>query len=117
MSQEKKRDKLYTMDPTEITYDMVGKKLREIVTSRGKKGIDRSEQVEMLEFLAQIAKGPTQKAEVSHASASSILVVMLQLYAMTRLKLHAKTQFHAAACRAVHDEGNSGNILPEQLWM
>ncbi len=33
------------MDPTQITYDMVGKKLREIVTSRGRKGVDRSEQV------------------------------------------------------------------------
>jgi Eukaryotic translation initiation factor 3 subunit 8 N-terminus len=43
--QEKKRDKLYTMDPTQITYDMVTKKLREIVTTRGKKGVDRSEQV------------------------------------------------------------------------
>lgn len=43
--QEKKRDKLFTMDPTQITYDMVGKKLREIVTSRGRKGVDRSEQV------------------------------------------------------------------------
>ena len=33
------------MDPTQITYDMVTKKLREIVTTRGKKGVDRSEQV------------------------------------------------------------------------
>jgi hypothetical protein len=33
------------MDPAEITYDMVGKKLREIMTSRGRKGIDKGEQV------------------------------------------------------------------------
>lgn len=44
---------------------MVGKKLREIVTTRGKKGIDRSEQVEMLQFLATVAQGPAQKVEVS----------------------------------------------------
>ena len=43
---------------------MVAKKLREIVISRGKKGIDRSEQVEMLQFLATVASGPAQKVEV-----------------------------------------------------
>jgi hypothetical protein len=41
----KKKDKILTMDPAEITYDMVGKKLREIMTSRGRKGIDKGEQV------------------------------------------------------------------------
>ena len=46
---------------------MVAKKLREIVTSRGKKGIDRSEQVEMLQFLATVASGPAQKVEVCAA--------------------------------------------------
>ena len=55
---------LLSTDPAEITYDMVSKKLREIVTSRGKKGIDRSEQVEMLQFLATVAKGAAQKVEV-----------------------------------------------------
>lgn len=42
---EKKRDKLLTMDPTEITYGMVNSKLREIAMARGKKGVDRQEQV------------------------------------------------------------------------
>ena len=42
---EKKRDKLLTMDPKEITYEMVNKKLREISLARGKKGVDRQEQV------------------------------------------------------------------------
>jgi translation initiation factor 3 subunit C len=55
---------LLSTDPGEITYDMVAKKLREIVISRGKKGIDRSEQVEMLQFLATVASGPAQKVEV-----------------------------------------------------
>ena len=42
---EKKRDKLLTMDPKEITYEMVNRKLREISLARGKKGVDRQEQV------------------------------------------------------------------------
>ena len=42
---DKKKDKLLTMDPTEITYEMVNKKLREIALARGKKGVDRQEQV------------------------------------------------------------------------
>lgn len=33
------------MDPKEITYEMVNKKLREISLARGKKGVDRQEQV------------------------------------------------------------------------
>jgi len=33
------------MDASEITYEMVAKKLREIVTSRGRKGTDKHEQV------------------------------------------------------------------------
>ena len=40
---EKKRDKLLTMDPKEITYEMVNRKLREISRARGKKGVDRQE--------------------------------------------------------------------------
>lgn len=55
------QDKILSMDPTQITYEMVSKKLREIVTSRGKKGIDRNEQVEMLVYLASVAKGPCQQ--------------------------------------------------------
>lgn len=42
---EKKKDKLLTMDPTQISYEMVSRKLREITLARGKKGIDRQEQV------------------------------------------------------------------------
>lgn len=42
---EKKKDKLLTMDPKEISYEMVSKKLREITLARGKKGVDRQEQV------------------------------------------------------------------------
>ncbi len=49
------------MDPKEITFEMVSKKLQEIVLSRGKKGIDRQDQVDMLTYLATVAKGPYQK--------------------------------------------------------
>lgn len=44
----KKKDKLLTMDSSEITYEMVARKLREIVTSRGRKGTDKQEQVGLL---------------------------------------------------------------------
>ena len=43
---EKKKDKLLTMDPKEISYEMVARKLREIILARGKKGVDRQEQVQ-----------------------------------------------------------------------
>lgn len=42
---ERKRDKLLSMDPNDVTYEMVAKKLREVIGLRGKKGIDRQEQV------------------------------------------------------------------------
>jgi translation initiation factor 3 subunit C len=41
----KKKDKLLTMDASEITYEMVSKKLKEIITTRGRKGTDKHEQV------------------------------------------------------------------------
>eukprot|EP00891_Asterochloris_glomerata_P007222 jgi/Astpho2/7222/fgenesh1_pm.00113_%23_10_t len=61
---EKKKDKILSMDPTQISYDMVTKKLKEIVMARGKKGVDRNEQVDMLTYLATVAKGPVQKMDV-----------------------------------------------------
>jgi hypothetical protein len=50
----KKKDKLLTMDSSEITYEMVAKKLREIVTSRGRKGTDKQEQVRLLQCKLQL---------------------------------------------------------------
>ncbi len=61
---EKKKDKFFTMDPTQISFDMVRQKLKDIVMTRGKRGVDRNEQVEMLTYLATVAKGPVQKLEV-----------------------------------------------------
>lgn len=46
----KKKDKLLTMDASEITYEMVAKKLKEIVTTRGRKGTDKHEQVGVLTY-------------------------------------------------------------------
>jgi translation initiation factor 3 subunit C len=43
--QAKKKDKIMTMDPKEITFDMVNKKMREILAARGRKGTDKQEQV------------------------------------------------------------------------
>eukprot|EP00873_Tetraselmis_striata_P013074 jgi/Tetstr1/433338/TSEL_022624.t1 len=61
---EKKKDKILTMKPEDITYVMVRNKLQEININRGKRGTDRREQVEMLTYLATISKGPSQKLEV-----------------------------------------------------
>lgn len=52
------------MDPQQISFDMVRQKLKDIVMTRGKRGVDRNEQVEMLTYLASVAKGPVQKIEV-----------------------------------------------------
>ena len=70
--QAKKKDKILTMDPAEITYEMVNKKLHEIVMSRGRKGTDKNEQVEMLTYLVSVAKGPSQKLEVLGQLVSSL---------------------------------------------
>jgi hypothetical protein len=52
------------MDPEKITYDMVSDKARSIAQARGKRGTDRLEQLEMLQFLARVSKGPVQRIEV-----------------------------------------------------
>lgn len=43
---------------------MVRQKLKELIMTRGKRGVDRNEQVEMLTYLGTVAKGPVQKLEV-----------------------------------------------------
>lgn len=59
------KDKILSMDPKEISYEMVQKKLREVAAARGRAtALDRHDQVEMLAYLSGVAKGPAQKIEV-----------------------------------------------------
>lgn len=62
--QDKKKDELLSMDPEKITYEIVSDKQRAIAQARGKRGTDRYDQLEMLQFLAKVSKGPVQEIEV-----------------------------------------------------
>lgn len=60
----KKQDSFRTMDPADITYAMVSEKLIEIQATRGKKGTDKHERLEMLQYLVTVARGSSQTVTV-----------------------------------------------------
>ncbi|CAI5981878.1 unnamed protein product [Closterium sp. NIES-65] len=85
-TQKSKKDrameKQFQRDHSEIKWEEVNQKLKEIIAARGRKGTDRVEQVEQLTYLAKVAKTPAQKLEVM------MQVVSAQFDVSQNLHLH-----------------------------
>lgn len=90
---EKKKDAFFAKKPEEITWDMVDRKLQDIVLSRGRKGTDRREAVEHLTFLATVAKGPAQQVEANMHAVSAMFDINPSMSTHMPVAL-----WHKAAC-------------------
>jgi hypothetical protein len=72
----------------------VGKKLREIVMTRGRRGTDKQEQVEMLTYLVQVSKGAAQRLEVLAQLVSSLFDLNPTSSSYLKLNLWRKCVVH-----------------------
>jgi len=61
---EKPIQDIMSMAKEDVTFEMIDSKLRDITSSRGKKGVDRSQAVDQLAYLSSISKCPAQECEV-----------------------------------------------------
>lgn len=48
----------------DVTFEMIDSKLKDIATSRGKKGVDRVRVVQQLQYIATLSKCPAQEVEI-----------------------------------------------------
>lgn len=55
---------IMNMPKEDVTFDMIDSKLKEIATSRGKKGVDRMRSVEQLRYVSSLSKCAAQEVEI-----------------------------------------------------